>query len=97
MLDNLYIEVLSWTECDCTMSQSFMPWSYYAVILTFGLFFASLNIYGFTLWLAHPLASPLWLIGVVIGAVGLLYSIRMVRLHQREMIEKKHQEETDDS
>jgi len=79
------------------MSQASMPWSYYAVILTFGIFFASLNIYGFTLWLSHPLASPLWLIGAVIGAVGLIYSIRMVRIHQRELIEKKRLEKTDES
>ncbi|MHA2024255.1 MAG: hypothetical protein ACW98U_00020 [Candidatus Thorarchaeota archaeon] len=72
-----------------TMSQSSMPWSYYAVILTFGIFFASLNIYILTLWLSHPFANPLWLIGVVIGAIGLIYSIRMVRVHQRELVEKK--------
>jgi uncharacterized protein (DUF983 family) len=77
------------------MSQASMPWSYYAVILTFGVFFASLNIYGFTLWLSHPLASPLWLIGVILGAVGLIYSIKMVRIHQRELIEKNHPEEID--
>jgi hypothetical protein len=76
------------------MSQSFMPWSYYAVILTFGIFFASLNIYLLTLWLAHPLASPLWLIGVVIGALGMIYSIRMARIHQRELVEKKLLEES---
>ncbi|MHA2178533.1 MAG: hypothetical protein ACXAAK_09300 [Candidatus Thorarchaeota archaeon] len=75
------------------MSQSFMPWSYYAVILTFGIFFASINIYIFTLWLAHPLASPLWLIGVVIGGVGLIYSIKMVRVHQQILVEKKLLEE----
>ncbi|MFW9795143.1 MAG: hypothetical protein ACFFEE_12615 [Candidatus Thorarchaeota archaeon] len=76
------------------MSQISMPWSYYAVILTFGVFFATLNIYIFTLWLSHPLASPLWLIGVAIGAVGLIYSIRMVRIHQQELIEKKLEEKT---
>ena len=69
-----------------------MPWSYYAVILTFGIFFASLNIYIFTLWLAHPLASPFWLVGVGLGAIGLIYSIRMVRIHQAELVEKKRQE-----
>ncbi len=71
-----------------------MPWSYYAVIISFGIFFASLNIYGFTLWLTHPLASPLWLIGVLLGGVGLIYSIRMVRIHQAELVEKKHVEES---
>ncbi|MHA2046236.1 MAG: hypothetical protein ACW99G_15715 [Candidatus Thorarchaeota archaeon] len=75
------------------MSQSFMPWSYYAVILTFGIFFASINIYIFTLWLAHPLASPFWLIGVVIGGVGLIYSIKMVRVHQQVLVKKKLLEE----
>ncbi len=76
------------------MSQPRMPWSYYAVIISFGIFFASLNIYGFTLWLTHPLASPLWLIGVLLGGVGLIYSIRMVRIHQAELVEKKHVEES---
>ncbi|MFW9809876.1 MAG: hypothetical protein ACFFE6_10930 [Candidatus Thorarchaeota archaeon] len=75
------------------MSKQSLPWSYYAVILTFGIFFATSNIYIFTLWLAHPLASPLWLIGVAIGAIGLIYSISMVRNHQRELIEKKKLEE----
>ena len=75
------------------MSQTFMPSSYYAVIITFGIFFASLNIYIFTLWLAHPLASPFWLIGVGIGAVGLIYSVKVLRLQQHELIEKKLLEE----
>jgi hypothetical protein len=70
-----------------------MPSSYYAVIITFGIFFASLNIYIFTLWLAHPLASPFWLIGVGIGAVGLIYSVKLLRLQQRELVEKKLLEE----
>lgn len=74
------------------MSQTSMPWSYYAVILTFGIFFASLNIYILTLWLAHPFASPFWLIFVGLGAIGLIYSIRMVRIHQAELVEKKLQE-----
>jgi hypothetical protein len=60
--------------------------------LTFGVFFASLNIYILTLWLAHPLASPYWLIVVGIGAIGMIYSIRMVRFHQQELVEKKLQE-----
>jgi hypothetical protein len=75
------------------MSQTSLPWSYYAVIATFGIFFACLNIYFFTLWLAHPLSSPLWLIGVGLGAIGLIYSIRMVRIHQSELIEKKRLDE----
>ncbi|MFW9811773.1 MAG: hypothetical protein ACFFF9_04890 [Candidatus Thorarchaeota archaeon] len=74
------------------MSLTRLPWSYYAVILTFGVFFASLNIYILTLWLAHPFASPYWLIIVGIGAIGLIYSIRMVRIHQAELVEKKQVE-----
>jgi hypothetical protein len=75
-----------------TMSSANMPWSFYATLVSFAIFFASLNIYLFTLWLAHPLASPLWLIGVVVGGVLLVYSIRMVRIHQAELVEKKRQE-----
>lgn len=74
------------------MSFTEMPWSYYATLASFGLFFASLNIYILTLWLAHPLASPFWLIGVVVGALCLVYSVRMVRIHQAELVEKKRQE-----
>jgi len=70
-----------------------MPSSYYAVLITFAIFFASLNVYIFTLWLAHPFASPLWLIGVVVGAIGLFYSIRMVRVQQAELVERKSLEE----
>ena len=71
------------------MSTLELPWSYYATIVTFGIFFASLNIYILTVWLAHPLASPWWLLGVAIGLLGLMYSLRMVRVHQRELVEKK--------
>jgi len=74
------------------MSFTEMPWSYYATLTSFGLFFASLNIYILTLWLAHPLASPFWLVGVVVGALCLVYSVRMVRIHQAELVEKKRQE-----
>ncbi|MBY8996375.1 MAG: hypothetical protein KGD60_01495 [Candidatus Thorarchaeota archaeon] len=69
-----------------------MPWSYYATLASFGIFFGSLNIYILTLWLAHPMASPLWLIGVVIGMLCLVYSVRMVRVHQAEIVEKKRKE-----
>ncbi|MGY5872351.1 MAG: hypothetical protein RTV72_08910 [Candidatus Thorarchaeota archaeon] len=73
------------------MSNQNIPWSFYATLLSFALFFASINIYLLTLWLSHPLSSNLWLIGAVLGFVLLLYSIRMVRIHQREMIEEKSQ------
>ena len=69
-----------------------MPWSFYATLASFAIFFASVNIYIITLWLAHPLASPLWLVGVVVGALCLVYSIRMVRVHQAELLEKKRLE-----
>ncbi len=71
------------------MSNPKLPWSFYAVLVSFGIFFASLNIYLLTLFLQHPLASPLWLIGVVIGLVALLFSVRMVRIHQAILIEQK--------
>ncbi|MHA3963443.1 MAG: hypothetical protein AM325_007870 [Candidatus Thorarchaeota archaeon SMTZ1-45] len=77
------------------MSLTEMPWSFYATLVSFGIFFASLNIYILTLWLAHPLASPYWLVGVVVGAIGLLFSIRMVRIHQAELIERKRQKKQD--
>ena len=75
-----------------TMSITELPWSFYATLVSFGIFFASLNIYIFTLWLAHPWASPLRLVGVVIGALLLIFSVRMVRIHQADLVEKKRQE-----
>jgi uncharacterized protein (DUF983 family) len=69
-----------------------MPSSYYATLASFGIFFACLNIYILTLWLAHPMASPLWLVGVIIGALMLVYSVRLVRIQQAELIEKKRLE-----
>jgi uncharacterized membrane protein (DUF485 family) len=74
------------------MSRQQMPWSFYATLVSFAIFFVFLNIYILTNLLAHPLASDLWLIGIVIGFVMLLYSIRMVRIHQRELIENKQVE-----
>jgi uncharacterized protein (DUF983 family) len=79
------------------MSFTQMPWSFYATLAAFAIFFASLNVYIFTLWLSHPLASPLWLIGVVGGALFLVYSIRMVRVHQAELVEKKRLESSSES
>jgi len=79
------------------MSSAKMPWSFYATLVSFAIFFACLNIYILTLWLAHPLASPIWLIGVLVGGICLVFSIRMVRIHQTELIEKKHQETSTES
>ncbi|UCH05295.1 MAG: hypothetical protein JSW05_03800 [Candidatus Thorarchaeota archaeon] len=71
------------------MSQKGLPWSFYAVLVTFAVFFFSLNAYILTVWFSHPLRSDFWLIGVAAGFVGLLYSVRMVQIHQRERIEAK--------
>jgi hypothetical protein len=71
------------------MSKRSLPWSFYAVIITFGIFFFSINAYFLTIWLAHPWQSDLWLLGVGIGLVGLVYSIYTVRIHQRELIAAK--------
>ena len=76
------------------MSIKSLPWSFHATILTFAIFFFSLNVYVLTKIFAHPYASDLWLIGVIIGLVGLLYSIRMVRIHQAEFIARKQEEES---
>jgi len=76
------------------MSLIDMPWSFHASLISFAIWFASLNIYVFTLWLAHPFASPLWLVGVIVGVLCQIYSYRMVRIHQAELIEKKRQETT---
>jgi len=66
-----------------------MPWSFYSTIASFAVFFACVNIYILTKWLNHPLSSEFWLIGVVIGVVWLIYSIRMVKIHQKEMVERR--------
>jgi ABC-type dipeptide/oligopeptide/nickel transport system permease subunit len=71
------------------VSQKGLPWSFYAVIVTFGIFFFSLNAYILTILLSHPFRSDVWLIGVAVGLVGMLYSVRMVRIHQKERIEAK--------
>jgi hypothetical protein len=73
------------------MSNRSLPWSYYAVIVTFAVFFFSLNAYLLTTWLSHPMQSDLWLLGVGMGLVGLLYSIYVARIHQRELIAAKDQ------
>ncbi|MHA2140748.1 MAG: hypothetical protein ACXADC_13430 [Candidatus Thorarchaeota archaeon] len=74
------------------MSNKSLPWSYYAVIVTFAIFFFSLNAYLLTAWLSHPLQSDFWLLGVGIGLAGLLYSIYMVRIHQKELIAAKEED-----
>ncbi len=71
------------------MTEPRLPWSFYAVLVSFGVFFASLNIYILTIYLDHPFASPLWLIGVFIGLMALIWSVRMVRIHQAMLIDKK--------
>lgn len=68
-----------------------MPWSFYAVIISFGVFFASLNIYIISELICHPIPNEPWLFGIVGGFIALLYSIHMVRVHQRELIERKRQ------
>jgi MFS family permease len=73
------------------LSKRSLPWSFYAVIVTFGIFFFSINAYFLTIWLAHPWRSDLWLLVVGIGLVGLLYSVYMVRIHQRDLIAAKEQ------
>jgi len=71
------------------MTQRRLPWSFYSTLLTFGVFFFCLNVYILTALFHHPYASPLWLVGMAVGLIGLLLSIRMVRIHQAEMIERK--------
>jgi len=79
------------------MSQVKMPWSFSAILITFAIFFFSLNVYILTNFFSHPWASDLWLIGVVAGGAGLLFSIRMIRVHQRQLIEDKKESEHQES
>jgi type VI protein secretion system component VasK len=69
-----------------------LPWSFYSSLASFGVFFACINIYIITKWLGHPWASDLWLVGVIIGLVWLIFSIWMVRRHQKELVKKKTDE-----
>ncbi|MHA1484881.1 MAG: hypothetical protein ACTSPR_06150 [Candidatus Thorarchaeota archaeon] len=71
------------------MNQTKMPWSFSAILVTFAIFFFLLNVYVGTKLISHQWASDLWLIGIVVGGAGLLYSIRMIRMHQRQMIADK--------
>ncbi|MCK4484797.1 MAG: hypothetical protein KAU89_08225 [Candidatus Thorarchaeota archaeon] len=79
------------------MSQVKMPWSFSVLLVTFAIFFFSLNVYIVTSLLSHPWASDLWLIGVVVGGIGLLYSIRMLRVHQQQLIEARNEREHQES
>jgi hypothetical protein len=74
-----------------------MPWSLYAVVVTFGIFFFSINVYIITKALAHPWASELWIIGILGGLIGLIYSGRMVRIHQAELVAKKEARDSGDT
>jgi len=95
-LDKVYIAFFR--ECAVSfMSQAKMPWSFSAILITFAIFFFSLNVYILTNLMSHPWASDLWLIGIVAGGAGLLYSIRMIRVHQRQMIEDKNESEHQES
>lgn len=76
------------------MSYFELPWSYSAAIVTFGIFFFSLNVYLFTLVLSHPFASPWWIVLSVIGLIGFIYSLRMAKVHQAELVVKKQSEES---
>ncbi len=62
-----------------------------AILVSFGVFFFSLNMYILTTLLDHPLRSPLWIIGVVVGLVALVFSIRMMRRNQAELIRMRHE------
>ncbi|MGQ4911015.1 MAG: hypothetical protein ACP6KW_02510 [Candidatus Thorarchaeota archaeon] len=75
------------------MSKTSMPWSFYATLVSFAIFFASLNIYVLTSLISHPMASPFWLVGVAVGLVALVYSIRMVRIHQAELVALKREQD----
>jgi len=76
------------------MEQDGLPRSYYAIIISFGIFFFSLNVYILTKWLSHPFASELWLIGIFGGLAMLLYSVWILRKHQKKLIEAKQIEES---
>ncbi len=71
------------------MSSRRLPLSFYLTLVTFGVFFACLNIYILTAILNHPWASPLWLVGVLIGLAGLIYSAVLVRRDQRRLVSEK--------
>jgi hypothetical protein len=76
------------------MKPKSIPWSFYSTLVSFAIFFFCLNVYILTKLLSHPYASELWLIGVGVGLLSLIYSIRMVRIHQAQLILKKQSEES---
>ncbi|TFG26737.1 hypothetical protein EU527_19375 [Candidatus Thorarchaeota archaeon] len=75
------------------MSSQKMPWSFYAILISFAIFFACLNIYIMTLLLDHPWKSHLWIIGVIFGLAMLIYSIYIMRIHQKQMLSSKQEKE----
>ena len=77
------------------MSRLSLPWSFYAVLISFGVYFFSLNVYILTKLLSHPLETDLYLVGIVGGFVALLYSVHMVRVHQQELIEAKRKRDAE--
>jgi hypothetical protein len=76
------------------MSYLKLPWSYSGAIITFGVFFFSLNVYIFTTVLSHPYASPWWLVISAIGLVGFIFSLWKARIHQAELVARKQAERT---
>ncbi|MFW9849597.1 MAG: hypothetical protein ACFFF4_10660 [Candidatus Thorarchaeota archaeon] len=78
------------------MSALKMPSSFYYVIVSFGIFFFFLNAYILTLILAHPWSSPIWLVISLVGLFGLIYSYRLVRIQQAQLIKEKNSRETND-
>ncbi|MHA2424556.1 MAG: hypothetical protein ACXAEF_07195 [Candidatus Thorarchaeota archaeon] len=79
------------------MSAFQLPSSYYSVIITFGVFFFFLNAYILTLVLSHPWSSPIWLVISIAGLIGLIYSYRLVRTQQEELIEEKRKRDANES
>ena len=77
------------------MSNARFPWSFYSTLLTFAVFFFSLNVYIITILVAHPFASNLWLVGVFGGGIGFAYSLWMVYIHQKQLIEEKSMTDVD--
>lgn len=65
-----------------------LPWSFSAAMITFGVFFFSLNVYVLTLVLSHPMASPWWMAISIVGLAGFIYSLRMAKKHQAELVAK---------